>query len=280
MSLLLPLLLVFGEPDAEPRGEPDVEPEAEAGDDEQVDLGYVPATEGDTYGPFKAPEAPSDVQRPIEPPGSEGRPFLSVGQGAFCFLEDSFCRASLIVAADVGAGINIISGSRGFDVPYTQARILGGATVRPLYLARGRWHPWGLGLIGSWSIGAGTVAKGSGDIQAVERDFTESYRIGVVNQLWLNPRRNSAHFDLTLGGVNSSVFSSETGRFWGTHVDVAAGMGGWGALFMSGDFLDRDTRVVFGFRGHGIVAAPVAGLVILGLLAGGANLAVTSGGNG
>ena len=223
------------------------------------------------YGPWYVREPVSESTRPIE---STPPPRFSVGGGAFCFLEDSPCKSALILAADVGAGFNAVSGDGGFDVPYTQFRVLGGVTVRPLYLAKKKWHPWGLGVLANYSIGSGTVGRADEEGIAAERDSTTAFRVGAINQLWLTRKRNGLHLDLFVGGVNSTVAKANTGRFWGTSTDLAFGFGGWGSVFASADFLDRDTRIVFGFRGHAIVAAPISGLVILGMVLGGASLGI------
>jgi hypothetical protein len=93
----------------------------------------------------------------------------------------------------------------------------------------------------------------------------------LINQIWLAEKRNALHLDFTLGGVNSSVLDAP-GRYWGTHAEVAVGFGGWGGLYAAGDFLDQDMRVFFGLRGHGIATAPLIGLIVLGLVAGGVAL--------
>jgi len=124
---------------------------------------------------------------------------------------------------------------------------------------------------------------GSGSITATDRDPTESlvdvtetdpirtWRIALINQIWLSQKRNALHLDFTIGGSNSSVLDA-AGRYWGTHFEAALGFGGWGGLYFAGDFLDQDTRVFMGVRGHGIATGPLIALVVLGLVAGGVAL--------
>ncbi len=222
-------------------------------------------------GPFYVSEPVSEVQ-PAQPVPKA--PVLSVGKGTFCFVEDSVCRSSLLAYADVGVGTRVISSDDAPDLPYTQVRAGGGFTVRPIYLARGRWHPWGLGLYANGSLGSNAVIYVGEDDSVVERrGGTPAMRIGLVNQIWLANRRFAPHVDFGIGAIRSTIFADPRNRYWGTHVDASVGFGGWGALVLSGDFLDEDTRVTFGFRGHAIAAAPIAGLVILGLIAGGVNIA-------
>jgi hypothetical protein len=197
-------------------------------------------------------------------------PRLSVGNGYFCFVEDSTCSMSLLAWVDVGAGINAIETDEAFDVPYTQFRVGGGITFRPIKIAKKTWHPWAVGPVVSWSLGSGSVLPGSNDTPFIERDDTRAIRFGVVNQLWLGPRRNGFHLDATIGAVSSSVFNAISDkRYSGFNAEFGAGFGGWGGVFVNGDFLDGDTRIVFGFKGHAIAAGPVAVLVISGLLLGG-----------
>ena len=94
---------------------------------------------------------------------------------------------------------------------------------------------------------------------------------GFHNRRYVGQRRNALHLDLTFGGANSSVLDAP-GRYWGTHAEVALGFGGWGALALSGDFLDQDARFVLAMRGHGIATGPMIALVLLGLVAGGVAL--------
>lgn len=228
--------------------------------------------EPEDYGPFFEPAPVTEVKFPGDAlrrrKGPDAPPFASVGGGMFCFVEDSACNVSLLADADVGVGVNVVENGNGLDVPYTQFRVRGGFTVRPVKLARKRWHAWGVGLVGSWSIGSGSVLA-TDDV--VELDPLRTWRVGLLNQLWLGQRRNALHLDLTFGGANSSVLDAP-GRYWGTHAEVALGFGGWGALALSGDFLDQDARFVLAMRGHGIATGPMIALVLLGLVAGGVAL--------
>ena len=209
------------------------------------------------------------------PAGRTKHPPLSVGRGFFCFVDNATCKLSLIADSDVGAGVNIISAQRGRDVPYTQFRTRFGMVTRPLMLARSKpWHPWGLGVVGSWSLGSGSIASTSGENEdslddVSELDPIDAWRIGVVNQLWLSQKRHSFHLEFTLGAINSPVLAAP-GRYWGTTVEVGGTWGGWGGFVASADFLDGDTRIVFGARLHDVAAGPIIGLVLLGLLIGGA----------
>jgi hypothetical protein len=229
------------------------------------------------FGPFYEREPVSEVQFPADAHRRNRKyPFASIAGGTFCFVEDSACGAALIADADIGVGLNIITTDRGFDVPYTQLRVRGGLTVRPIILAKRRWHPWGVGLVGSWSIASGSITATNQDpedpnVGVTETKPIQTYRIALLNQLWISQKRNALHLDFTLGAANSQVLDY-TGRYWGTTAEVALGFGGWGGIFMSGDFLDGDTRVVLGLRGHGIATAPMIALVILGLVAGGVAL--------
>ncbi|MGB1699220.1 MAG: hypothetical protein ACPHRO_04645, partial [Nannocystaceae bacterium] len=202
-------------------------------------------------------------------------PRLSVGKGYFCFVEDSTCKMSMLAWVDVGAGVNAIETDEAFDVPYTQFRIGGGLTFRPLLIAKGKWHPWAVGPVVSWSLGSGSVLPGTNDTPFIERKNTPATRIGFVNQLWLGPRRHGFHLDATLGAVLSPVFNAvdRSRRYAGFNAEFGAGFGGWGGVFVNSDFLDGDTRIVFGFKGHAIAAGPVALLVISGLLLGGVSVA-------
>ncbi|MEZ4384279.1 MAG: hypothetical protein R3A79_23295 [Nannocystaceae bacterium] len=225
------------------------------------------------YGPFYEPEAPSDTWAPSDPPRTKP-PLLSLKGGAFCFIEDAACRSALIVSADVGVGFNGVAGDRGVDVPLTQWSARGGFTLRPVTLLKKRWHPWSVGVVGGFVRSSGAIAStsstvGSSNPDLLDVSYTNGARFGLLNQVWLSEKRHALHLDFTLGVVRSTVLTSEE-RYFGTHVDVALGVGGWGALFLAGDFLDKDARIAFGFRGHGVVAGPVAAMVLLGLLAGGA----------
>lgn len=215
--------------------------------------------------PFFAGEPPSETAfvngpRPGDPPR------FSVGKGAFCFVDDSFCRSALILTADVGIGTNLFGGAKP-DLPYAQFNFRGGLVVKPLTIGRkDAWHPWGIGLLGSWSRGTGSPAGGK---YPNGTPHTDAWRVIMINQLWLSKKRNGLHLDLDLGVVRSTLYG-RPGQFFGTHAGLSANWGGWGGLFMSADLLDHDTRIVFGFRGNGLAAAPAIGLVLLGLLAGGA----------
>lgn len=233
--------------------------------------------EPEDFGPFYEAEPVSELRFPGDAHRPDRKyPFASVAGGTFCFVEDSACGAALIADADIGVGLNIITSDRGFDVPYTQLRVRGGLTVRPIILAKRRWHRWGVGVVGSWSIASGSITATNLDpedpaVGVVETDPIRTYRVGLLNQLWLSQKRNALHVDLMLGAGNSSVLAFE-GRYWGTVAEVALGFGGWGGLYISGDFFDSDTRVVMGLRGHAIATGPMIALIILGLVAGGVAL--------
>jgi hypothetical protein len=219
------------------------------------------------HGPFFAPEPASETAYATALP-REAPPRFSVGRGAFCFVDDAKCKASLILTADIGVGINAVTGTESVQLPYAQLNFRGGLVLKPLTLIKGNgWHPWAIGLAGGWSRGT-PHPPGSTDERLDVRPITAG-RVFVVNQLWLSQKRNGFHLDLDLGLVRSTVAATSQGRFLGTHAALSANWGGWGGVFIAGDFLDHDTRVVLGFRGHGIPAAPVIGLVLLGLLAGG-----------
>ena len=229
----------------------------------------------DEYGPFFEEEAPSDIEFLAQPrPGT--LPVLSVGNGSFCFVEGTFCKASMILSADIGAGIRAPASDEGPDIPYAQFTFRGGFTVRPAMIRPNRsrrksWGSWGLGVVSSWSRGTGSITT-RGDAQSQEVDSTDSttvFRIAAINQMWLSKRNHAAHLDFTFGGARSDVLTSGV-QLWGTHAELAMGFGGWGGMFLSGDFLDRDTRVVLGFRGHGIAAGPIVAMALAGLAAGGA----------
>ncbi len=233
--------------------------------------------EPEDFGPFYEREPVSEVQFPADAQRRNRKdPFASVSGGAFCFVEDSACGAALIADADVGVGLNVITTDRGFDVPYTQLRVRGGLTVRPIILAKRRWHAWGVGVVGNWSIASGSITATNQDPEDPNVGITETkpiqtYRVGLINQLWLSQKRHALHVDFTFGAANSSVLNYP-GRYWGTTAEVALGFGGWGGLYLSGDFLDGDTRMVLGLRGHAIATGPMIALVILGLVAGGVAL--------
>jgi hypothetical protein len=219
------------------------------------------------YGPFFAEEPPEETRFP----GAKRRddpPRFSLGRGKFCFLDDAKCKASLIATADVGIGVNILAGAGSApDLPYAQFNFRGGLVLKPLALTKdGGWHPWGLGLAAGWSRGTGNP------IVDHETPHTDAVRFFLVNQLWLSQKRNAFHLDVDFGLVRSQVRAS-MGRnlaAFGTHASVSANWGGWGGVFLAADFLYQDTRIVLGFRGHGLAAGPAIGLVLLGLLAGGA----------
>ncbi len=226
----------------------------------------TPSTAPRERGPFFNGEPASETAfpnslRPADPPR------FSVARGAFCFVDDAFCRTSLILTADVGVGTNLFGG-RSPDLPYAQFNFRGGFVLKPLTIGQPKdaWHPWGIGLVGSWSRGTGSPAGGK---LPNGTPHTDAWRVILVNQLWLSKKRNGFHLDLDLGLVRSTVFA-RNGQFFGTHAGLSANWGGWGGLFMNADLLDHDTRIVFGFRAHGMAAAPAIGLVLLGLLAGGA----------
>lgn len=260
----------FGELEATPEPQPQLEPQQPKQDPTKFQ-------EPEDFGPFFEPEPVSEVKFPGDAHRPDrNRPFASVAGGAFCFVEDSACGSSLVADADVGVGLNIITTDRGFDVPYTQFRVRGGFTLRPVRLIKKRWHPWGVGVVASWSMGSGSITATSRDPTETLTDVTEtgpirSWRIALLNQLWLSQKRNALHLDFTIGGVNSSVLDA-AGRYWGTHAEVALGLGGWGGLYFAGDFLDADTRVFMGVRAHGIATGPLIALIVLGLVAGGVAL--------
>jgi hypothetical protein len=233
--------------------------------------------EPEDYGPFYEPEPVSEVRFPGDAHRPARKyPFASVAGGAFCFVEDSACGAALIADADVGVGLNVITSDRGLDVPYTQLRVRGGVTVRPIILAKHRWHAWGVGVVGNWSLASGSITATNRDpedpnVGVAETDPIQTYRVGLINQLWLSQKRNALHLDVTLGAANSSVLDYP-GRFWGTTFELGLGFGGWGGLYLAGDFFDGDTRVWMGLRGHAIATGPMIALIVLGLVAGGVAL--------
>lgn len=228
------------------------------------------ADPNDEYGPFFEGPAKSDTEWATKPQ-KRRTPVLSVGDGKFCFVEGTYCKASLILNAGVGAGMRIPASDKGPDLPYAQFTFYGGIAIRPMMLGKREWHPWGLGVVSSWSRGTGSVTvEGTSEDQTVEQSSrTDVFRVGAVNQIWLTKKQYALHLDFTLGAVQADVLTSGY-RLWGTHAELAMGFGGWGGLFLSGDFLDDDTRVVFGFRGHGIAAGPIIAMAIAGLAIGGA----------
>lgn len=222
------------------------------------------------YGPFFEDEAPSDATFATK--GRKGKaPVLSVGNGGLCFVEGSWCKASILATAEVAAGMRVPASDKGPDMPYAHFGFRGGFTVRPLMFTRRDWHPWGIGAIGSWTRGTGaTTVEGGLDDQVIdESKRTDAWRVGLLNQLWLSKKPHAFHLDFTMGVVRSEILTSGV-ALAGTHAEVAFGFGGWGSVFAGGDFLDQDTRVSFGFRGHGIAAAPILAMVIGGLALGGA----------
>ena len=244
-----------------------------AADIDLVEVSEADEEDADEYGPFFEDEAPSDLKylgraRP-------GRlPVLSLGEGAFCFVEGTYCKASMILSADIGAGIRAPASDEGPDVPYAQFTFRGGVVIRPSMIRprkRKAWGSWGVGVVSSWSKGTGAVSFGTDDDfeDAKSTDATTVFRVAAMNQMWLSKRNHAAHLDFTFGGARSDVLTSGV-TLWGTHAEVGMGFGGWGGLFLSGDFLDRDTRVVLGFRGHGIAAGPIVAMALAGLAAGGA----------
>ena len=217
------------------------------------------------FGPFFVAEPTSETAAPNGPRVTDP-PRFSVGGGSFCFVDDARCKSALILTADIGIGVNIVGGTRTPDLPYAQFTFRGGLVFKPLTIGRkDAWHPWGVGLLGSWSRGTGAPSRES----AVVSPHTDTWRVLLVNQLWLSKRRNGFHLDVDLGIIRSTVLGGDK-QFTGSSAGISANWGGWGGIFLSGDFLDHDTRVVFGFRGHGIATAPAIGLILLGLLAGGA----------
>lgn len=229
----------------------------------------VPVEPQPDYGPFWEAEPPSDATFATDPRKGRQTPVLSVGDGAFCFVNGSWCKASLILTASTGVGMRIPASDEGPDIPYAQFAFRGGLVVRPLMFGRRRdWHPWGLGMIASWSRGTGSITL-DGEDGNRDTPRTDAFRIAAFNQIWLSKKKHGIHLDLTIGGVQSEILTS--GRtLWGTHAEVAFGWGGWGSLFAAADFLDRDTRVYFGLRGHGIAAGPIIAMALAGLAAGGA----------
>jgi len=263
-----------GSSDEQPAEFGELEPTPDKPPRKQQEVGFE---EPEDFGPFFEPEPASELKFPGDAHRPDrNKPFASVAGGMFCFVEDSVCGSALIADADVGVGVNMITSDRGLDVPYTQFRVRGGLMLRPLRLAKKRWHPWGVGVVASWSLGSGSITATSRDptealIDVTETDPIRSWRVALVNQIWLSQKRNALHLDFTLGGVNSSVLDA-SGRYWGTHAEAALGFGGWGGLYIAGDFLDSDTRVFIGMRGHGIATGPLIALIVLGLVAGGVAL--------
>lgn len=224
----------------------------------------------DEYGPFFEDEPVSDTQWTSQSRRSK-YPVLSVGGGTFCFVEGSHCKASLLVSGEVAAGLRIPASNKGPDIPYAHWGVRGGLTVRPIMFNRRAWHPWGVGVVGSWTRGTGSVTiESTGDAQEQSStDRTDAWRVAMLNQLWLSRKPHALHLDFAIGVVRSQVLTSNT-SLYGSHAEIGFGWGGWGAVYGGADFLDRDTRVVFGFRAHGVAAAPVVVAALLGLALGGA----------
>jgi len=273
-ALLATFLLVVA-PQAEAAAaplEPPASPAAEAPASAPAsdDVAAKAVDEEEEYGPFFEPDAPSDTAFATQPRKGKA-PLFSVGQGAFCFVDDTHCKASLLVDATVAAGVRAPASNKGPDMPYAHFGFRGGLVVRPLMFKKKAWHPWGVGVVGGWTLGTGAVVVQSGDegIEKSDTDRTPAVRVGLVNQLWLSQRPHAMHMDFTLGAVRSPVLTSGVSLI-GTHAELAFGWGGWGALYAAGDFLDRDTRISFGFRAHGIAAGPLVALAILGAALGGA----------
>ena len=222
------------------------------------------------YGPFFEAEPTSDTAH-VAALQRGRKPLLSVGKGAFCFVDGSWCRASLLISAGVAAGLRVPASNAGPDVPYSQFVVHGGFVFRPMMYAGRTWHPWGLGVVGSWSRGTGsvTVESSTEDSSVGESKRTDAGRVGVVNQIWLSKKAHGLHLDLTIGAVRSAVLDSNV-ALWGTHAEIGFGIGGWATLFAGGDFLDRDARVMLGMRAHGIAAGPLIALALAGMLIGGA----------
>lgn len=248
-------------------------PEAEAAPADAVHDDEVVAKAADEdgdFGPFFEADPPSDSSFPTVARKRKA-PVLSLGNGAFCFVDGSHCKVSLIADAAVAAGVRAPASNKGPDMPYAHFGFRGGMVMRPLMFKRRAWHPWGIGIVGSWSLGTGAVSVEASDdgLSSNETEQTPATRFALVNQVWLSQRPHAMHIDFSLGGVRSPVLTSGVPLI-GTHAEVAFGWGGWGALFASGDFLDQDTRVSFGFRAHGVAAGPLIALAVLGAALGGA----------
>lgn len=222
------------------------------------------------YGPLFEDEAASDTSHRSKLQRTK-TPLLSVGKGAFCFLDGSRCKISLLISAGVGAGLRVPASDAGPDMPYSQFMVHGGFVVRPLMLAGREWHPWGLGAVASWSRGTGSVTvTGDSMNQDVDStDRTDAMRIGLLNQFWMTKKPHGLHLDVTLGAVRSQVLTSDY-KLWGTHAELGVGLGGWATVFGGADFLDRDVRLVLGLRAHGVLSAPIIALAVAGMAIGGA----------
>lgn len=248
-------------------------PEAEASSvDSDADVEVVAKAEDEDrdFGPFFEADAPSETTFATK--GRKGKaPVLSFGNGSFCIVDGSHCKVSLLADATVAAGMRVPASNKGPDMPYAHYGFRGGFVMRPLMFKRKAWHPWGIGLMGSWTMGTGAVAVESSE-DGLSNDSTErtpATRFGLVNQVWLSQRPHAMHIDATIGGVRSPVLTSGH-SLWGTHAEIAFGWGGWGALYASGDFLSQDTRIGFGVRTHAVAAGPLIALAILGAALGGA----------
>ncbi|MBX7077651.1 MAG: hypothetical protein K1X88_00605 [Nannocystaceae bacterium] len=222
------------------------------------------------YGPFFEDEPASDTAH-VASMQPKRKPLLSVGKGAFCFVDGSWCRTSLLISAGVATGMRLPASNAGPDMPYGQFSVYGGLAVRPMMYAGRKWHPWGIGLAASWSRGTGSVTvQGNAEDQEVRGSArTDATRVALLNQIWLSKKPHGLHLDLSIGAVRSQVLTSGV-ALWGTHAEVGFGFGGWATLFAGGDFLDRDARVTLGLRAHGIAAAPLIALALAGMALGGA----------
>ncbi len=224
-----------------------------------------------TYGPFFEAWPASDTAHRGSM-GSKSVPPLAIAGGWFCVIEGTHCKISLLASVDIAVGMRLPASDKGPDMPYAQFGVRGGFVLRPKALVGASWHPWGIGLASSWSRGNGSVTM-AGDAtggRVASTSHTDSVRIALVNQLWLGQKpHRSWHGDFSIGAVRSEVLTTHLKR-WGTHAEVAFGLGGWAALFASGDFLDEDARVMLGLRVHALFGGPVAGVAAAGLAAGGA----------
>lgn len=222
------------------------------------------------FGPFFEGEPPSDTAHNSSLQRGK-KPILSLGDGNFCFVDGSYCKSALLASAGVATGLRVPASNVGPDVPYSQFSVHAGLVVRPLMWTGRAWHPWGLGVMASWSRGTGSVTvQGDAmdqDIQSTAR--TDAFRVGVHNQVWLSKKAHGLHLDLTVGAVRSDVLTSGS-ALWGTHAEIGVSAGGWATLFAGGDFLDRDARIFLGMRAHGIAAAPLIALALAGMAIGGA----------
>ena len=251
---------------------PDGEPTQEEGEAEDSAPPALHTSRGE-FGPFFEGEPTSEVTYPTPVPRA-GQPLFGLGDGAFCLVEDSGCKSSLIADFDFGVGMNVVGSDRGLDVPFTQWRVRGGFTIRPYYLGTGGWHRWGVGVSASFAQGSPQVATGIVDTSDPLADVKElgplsTMRIDMLHQIWMSKKRNALHLDFNLGAARTTVLDAP-GQFWGTHTEVGVGWGGLAGFYVSADFLDQDLRTVFGFRTHAAIAGPIIGALALGLIAGGA----------